>query len=155
MASGHTDWQNLVNIALQALAEVIVRMKYGTPNRATYDDNVLAADTTSLVSIAGKGVIYGGYIHLHSGGADSNCVPILKLDGNLVSYGITLAFLQFYNFSQFGMLPFSIQEYDDTNCVYIVQLAPYMTFESSAEIQLYNPYEAVKAVTAQLTYALV
>jgi hypothetical protein len=155
MASGHTDWQNLVNIALQALAEVIVRMKYGTPNRVLWDDSIAAGGSATLFTVLGTGTIYSGFIHFHGASSLAQSIPMLYIDGNPVDYNMTIDAMRIYNDTSFGMLPFNLQHFDETSFVYSVLFAPYMTFETSFELTLTNPGANILSGTAQMTYALV
>lgn len=120
------------------------------PNIVKVDPNV----RTPLISIEGKGMIYGGFIALESEESQSESRPELWVDGVYVAND------NFVSLKLWGVeKPFNftlvLAKYDDVAFVYCVEIGCVITFEKSVELVYYERHDKRPNVVARLCYALV
>ncbi|RLF77217.1 hypothetical protein DRN39_04585 [Thermococci archaeon] len=154
MARGAPDWTGRINIALQELAEVTIRNKYGGGESACYAGTVKANDITELFSIAGKGVIYGGFITVQSTGTQRDDEQWLWIDGSQMSPHTFYEMNRFNLTGPTGPIPYLVC-YDDENFLYAVQFFFGYTFETSCVVKYSEKHGRTPTVIAFFDYALV
>ncbi len=141
------------NLAVQDLAEITVRTKYGTADRKQGQTSVSPSTTTSLFTISGKGMIYCG--HIATGPSQSQSGDILKIygDGDLL---FTQSFYQMYTRKMFknGDNLLYLTKYDDTDYSYVVCATSFITYEASFEVRYQEAYGNSFNVHWDFTHAL-
>jgi len=126
------DWHSNVDIALQNLSELIVRLKYGSMQIAE-DSGAIAAGDYISSAVMGKGIIYGGYF------ASDDKKDAL---GILVDLEPSL----FYSFEELNASNLIrnmnsiiyLSQYDTVNDSYVSAISQGITFESSYSILLHK-----------------
>lgn len=154
MASGLPDYYRGVDIAYQALAQMIVRPKYGGAVWTIGVETVDANAVKSLVSVSGKGMIYGGFLYLDHTATQKTGIAMLKIDGDDVA-GLALDYMDKYSIDKSWAHPFYLLGYDDINFIYSVALSYGLTFEESFEILYEEQDGGTPQVWANATYALI
>jgi len=168
MASGAPDWysqtyvdivaQTLatleVDIILQSLSEVINRPKYGGAELLTSSTACGAGATTSLGSVAGRGVIYGGSIIADDVTTHKDDSVIIVLDSeDIDSLALDNALLYSINKPTSSLV--YLLHYDDVNFIYTFGISPNITFEDSFEIKWKNTYADPITIALGLYYATI
>lgn len=154
MASGLPDYFMGVDVAFQALAEMVVRPKFGAAQAANSSGVMTASTKQTLVSVAGKGMIYGGTIGILSAGVQRSDIPILSIEGIELSIA-TLLNLNKYRMSKESCSPMYLMKYDDVGFQYSVAISPGLTFETSFKV-LYDEREgSTPTVFCRVLYAVI
>mgnify|MGYP001139474021 CR=1 FL=1 len=154
MGHGLPDFYRGVDIAYQALSELINRPKYGAAQKSFASVWVTPGVITNLISVSGKGIIYGGVLYLSPSTNQEGSSPRLTVDG------IFLAGLSFYTLNRYGWnIPQSyvwyLTKYDNVNFVFSVGIGYPITFESSFVVGYKENYEVSVNVACDFCYALV
>lgn len=154
MAHGLPDWYRGVDIAYQALSQMIIRPKYGAGVRATASVAATASEETTLITVAGKGVTYGGF--LVSDGVDTQKAdqPRIYLDDVLI-FSLDFHDLNVFSLNVHRSAGLFERKYDDDTFRYVVALGYGYTFETSLKIAYLETYGRTPAVRAEVHYALV
>ena len=154
MSSGAEDWTKLVNIFTQTLSEITIRNKYGTPTFSAAIVPVPSDEDTIILTILGKGMIYGGFVSSAGAATQRNDKVYIKLDG-AVTWPLT-----FFNLNNFGltdptsMFPYLLK-YDDINFLYTVGLNYGTTFETSLVIHYTETHGNTPTIYPWINYALI
>lgn len=154
MSHGLPDYYRGVDIAYQALAEMIVRPKYGGALSEVGNVAVTASAETVLVSISGKGMIYGGGVMCNPVNSQMNSQPKLVIDGETV-------FQQSYNMlAQYGIdtprsFPVSLTKFEDATRWYCACISYGLTFETGVKVSYVETHGNTPTVGYVLCYALV
>jgi len=154
MAHGLPDYYRGVDIAYQALAELIVRPKYGSATPAIASKNVTANDETSIVSVSGKGMLYGGLLYLTPVASQKNDKPYLYCDGSKLSNLSFLTMSDLYISVAYSQAFYNLK-YDDANKIYSAAICPYLTFESSFEVAYEETHGNTPMVYVRALYAII
>lgn len=141
MAKGHPDW-------------------FGQPVFPRYGGALLADDkvdgeagvVTPLVTVGGKGVIYGGHVYVVCPTAHTTDKPLLYLDDTLMT-DKSFYTLSLRNIAQSTIYPLYLSLYDTTNHCYGVGISPLMSFESKIELKYDNKGADLVLVYYSLIYA--
>jgi len=154
MAHGLPDYYRGVDIAYQALAQLIVRPKYGGAQNAQANVTVTPNAETTLVSVSGKGVLYGGCVFLDHTSTQLASTVRLYVDG------AQLSFLSFYTLNKHNIheprsTSVYLLKYDNTEFIYTVGISPDITFESSFAVKYQENEGATPVVYCDLNYALI
>ncbi len=152
--TGFPDWLVPVNISRQELAEITNRPKFGSSQQAVYSSTVGPQGTTTIISITGKGMIYGGFVSVVVNQQQSADFVIVIIDG--VSFVGSSFFLsnrdQIINPSNDL---FVLQRFDDINFRYKFGISYGFTFEESIVVQYIELHSNTFSILAKLYYALV
>lgn len=143
----------LLNIKAQDLAEVINRPKYGGAQKSESEVSCNYHVWTTLLTLSGKGMIYGGWIQTFWANNPGSSLLRLSIDGVefcTQAMGLT-RFLG--NIGAF-LLPYFTSIYDTQNEKYQVNFSYGFTFESSLTIEFYNEGASGSPV-CKFYYALV
>lgn len=154
MAHGLPDYYRGVDIAYQALAQQIVRPKYGGALLAWGSKTVTANVQNTLVGIWGKGMVYGGAVWFDYTLTQANSQVWLGIDG----YTITnLSFLRLmeYKIDKPRSWPVSLHKYDSENFVYSVGISYGLTFETQLVLAYLEEHGFTPTVHYRLVYALI
>lgn len=147
-----------LNIKTQDLAEIINRPKYGAAEIASNTVHLTTTATTTLFTISGKGMIYGGILYSY----DSDINPVDRISAfadytppeesifneswkNLVDRGVFLE----------HALPLYLLRYDTVTPWYVVAFSHGITFESDFTVK-YTAQDATdRELFWRVVYALV
>lgn len=154
MASGLPDYKRGIDLALQSLAELIIRPKNGAAQLLAADVEVTASDKTPIGSFGGKGMIYGGLLYFTSTSTQDGSIPILSIDG------VEITDLNFWDLKQFGAdvenaYPFYVRRYDDANFIYCVGISGGITFETGFELLYDEKKGKTPTVYCKVLFALI
>lgn len=154
MASGLPDYYRGVDIAYQALAQMIVRPKYGGAIRTAGSVTVTAMWETLLCAVSGKGMIYGGWIRVAYTSTQKNSGLLMKIDGE---YASTMSFAgaNKYGTKHPRTHPMTLQKFDDTGFVYAVGISYGVTFETGVELFYQDEHGTTPPVGYSLIYTLI
>lgn len=154
MASGLPDFYRGVDVKLQALSELTARLKNGTPTSSAGNKVVASLGRTSLLSVTGKGMIYGGLVFLNHTSTQKAAEVIQVVDGDdMVS--LTFDNLNLLSVDKVGMYPLVLRRYDEVNFIYCVGLGSGITFETSFEVVYNELNTTTPTVFTHLLYALI
>jgi len=154
MAHGLPDYNRGVDVAYQALSQMIVRPKYGGAVRTSGGLVVTASVETLLCTVSGKGMIYGGWIRLDHTSTQKDSGVIMAVDGDDIfsmsfdggiKYGITYP----------RCSPMILQLFDDVNFIYSVGISYGITFETEVKLSYQEEHVQTPSVGYNLVYALI
>jgi len=154
MASGLPDYYRGVDIAYQALSQMIVRPKYGGATHKTDGIVVDASEKTILKWVTGKGMIYGGIIFLDHTASQKTGIIDFKVDGNLIS-SMNFESMEKYGVNVPQSYPIYLLKYDDTAFVYCVALSNGITFEENILLEYTESEGETPMVFFDIVYALI
>lgn len=154
MAAGLPDYFRGVDIALQALSEVIVRPKYGGIQSVSGHGTVGANIETLLAEVSGRGMLYGGFLRLEYTSSQKNGAFYLYVDGEWPGLA------SFEELNKFGITvehsyPVYIRKYDDTSFIYCVAVSHGITFESSFKLTYVEADSTTPEIWYRVIYALI
>lgn len=130
-----------------------VRQVYGAGKKATGDVTALANAKKSVLTVSGKGMIYGGVIVVDYTSDQSDSIPILALDG--IEVGLTaFASLNVFNMTHENCYPFYLLQFDEINFRYTVGISRGFTFDSSFEVLYDEKHGTTPLVSCLAVYAL-
>lgn len=154
MSHGLPDYYRGVDIAYQALSELINRPKYGAAQQEYSSVTVTNNFTTTLLSMAGKGVIYGGVLYMDYTASQSNAVVALYVDDVQIT-AFSLANLTLFGMTKEHAYPVYILAYDEVNYRYCVGFSGQITFETSIVLKYLENNGGTPLVLTRLIYALI
>ncbi len=154
MASGLPDYYRGVDVAYQALSQMIVRPKYGGALLAWGSKTCDANVQNTLVGINGRGMIYGGAVWLDYTLPQANSQVWLGIDGYTVT-NLSFERLLLYGINQSRSWPVSLLHADQVNQVYAVGISYGLTFESQLVLAYYEQNGTTPTVHYRLIYALI
>lgn len=131
-----------------------IRPRYGGALNKSGAVVVTAGDWTQLLSIGGKGMIYGGYVFLDHDAPQRLSLVKIELDGDLTA-SKSFKVLNTYNLMEPRSCPMGLLKYDDTNFIYAVGFAYGLTFESGVKVHYYEGHGTTPNVNYNLIYALI
>ncbi len=141
MASGLPDYFRLV------------RPRYGAATLGEGSEIVTASDITLILTITGKGVIYGGVLSVEGARSQDLDVPLMIVDEFLITN------TNFFSLNKYGLntdkiMPFYITKFDDVTFDYSVGISSGYTFEKSIQIGYTENETGTPTVVAKVIYAL-
>jgi len=154
MVSGHEDYYRGIDIAYQELSEQIVRPKYGGAILGPALAEVGALETTSLLEISGKGMIYGGVLWIDYTSTQQDSIVYLWVDGAKL-LGFSFENMMRFNIIKPRSYPFTINVYNNIDFVYACGFSYGVTFETSLEITYREMHNTTPSVNVNLVYALI
>ncbi len=154
MVSGLPDYYRGMNVAYQALAEMIVRPKYGAALLASGTKSVTPNSDNVLAAIAGKGMVYGGAVWLDHTSSQGNGQVRLWIDG------VNLSPLSFIRLNDYGILkprtwPVTLNTYNIVDYIYSAGISYGITFESALKISYDENNGGGPTVHYRLVYTLI
>ncbi len=154
MASGLPDFYRGVDVAYQALSQMIVRPKYGAAVKSAGNKVVASLGRTTLLAISGKGMLYGGLVYLNHTSTQKAAEVILVVDGDdMIS--MTFDNMNLLNVNIAGIYPTVLRRFDEVNFIYCVGLGYGITFETGLSV-VYNELNVgTPTVFAEMMYALI
>lgn len=154
MASGLPDYYRGVDIAYQALSQMIVRPKYGGANVAFGEVEVSASGETAIVSISGKGMVYGGVLALDHTSSQAAGTPRLYVDGELIADS-AFVFLNKFGLIVENSYAIYLARFDDVNFIYSGVFSRGITFETTLEVRYREVDGGIPVVAVLLVFALI
>ncbi len=141
MASGIADYLRMI------------RPKFGGAQFSWGLKNVVANASTTIITVSGKGVIYGGAVILDHTGTQRDCVPHIKVDGTVLGNS------SFSGMNKYGIeiehsMPVYLLKYDDVAFVYAGGLSSGISFEESFSVTYDETHGATPEVVCSAHYAL-
>lgn len=110
-----------------------IRPRYGTAMKSAGSKVAAAIGDTTLLSVTGKGIIYGGIVYSTGTATQKNSIIQLEIDGVQM---ISMSFndMDALNIDICGIFPTVLIKFDDAGFKYAVGLCRGVTFESSLKI---------------------
>jgi len=135
MGHGAPDWwsRSHIDIIGQALAYLTQRPMYGAAKSNYVYKQVDPNTETTLITVIGKGMIYGGLIQADVDYSIGNDIFRLYVDDEAIVGGSFYEYIQ-NNLSSYGDYCAWISCFDDKNHVYAVNFRYGLTFEEKIKI---------------------
>jgi len=154
MAHGLPDYYRGVDIAYQALSELINRPKYGAAQSVRGSTACGPNNTKTLFTVSGKGIIYGGVLYYYPTSSQYNGRFIYKIDGQ------TIVDEWAWVLNNFGIKdplchPMVVLLFDNVNFDYCFGLAYGYTFESSFSMQYQETNGGAFVLYHRIAFALI
>ena len=154
MVHGLPDYYRGVDIAFQALSEMIVRPRYGKAEILSVQKVVTPNVATLIDEVYGQGMLYGGNAYLDYTSDQGQGGFMLTVDGKII------ADLRFDYLLEQGLLGkhsygLYLVKYDPTNFIYTVGIMPGITFEEHFKVYYRERDGKTPTVYARVLYALV
>lgn len=154
MAHGLPDYYRGVDIAYQALSEMITRPMYGSVRYGRGSIIAAANAPRILFSKHGKGILYGGYVYLDHTSTQEDSSAEIAIDY------VSLENSSFKDLCKYSLVkPRSelcyLLKYDNTAFVYAVGLPPGITFETSISLTYTEGHGETPDINFLVAYALV
>ena len=130
-----------------------IRQQYGGAKVYGAWHTVTANAFTTLLSVSGKGMIYGGALVLDAAATQKNSYMAVFIDGSSV-LASTFERMNEYGHNNPGGYPLSLTMFDEVNFKYAVQLLYGITFETNFRIDYRESHGATPLVNLGLVYAL-
>ncbi len=131
-----------------------MRPRYGAAQNNSDGKVVTARDTTILVTVSGKGLIYGGNVLLDPAGSQAIDVIRLLIDGQYLSAG-SIYSLYLFKFNKPWSSSLYLIHYDNETFKYAVGISPSITFESSFQVEYKECYGNTPTVYHNIDFALI
>lgn len=154
MAHGLPDYYRGIDIAYQTLTTQVVRPAYGGAQNSRATVAVAANSWTELVSVGGKGICYGGYVHVHYTSPQKNSLVKIEYDGALTA-SKSFYILNHNNLNNEKCCPIFLLKYDEVNFNHSVGLEYGITFDSSLKLFYKEQHGGTPNVNYNLVYAKV
>ncbi len=153
MAKGTADWQNAISILAQQASELNTRWKFGAAFKAEGEGTISPLATTTLITITGTGMLYGGFLHISGSASLKDGIPRLAIDGQIISAESWID-INDRNLNVENSLPIYLRKYDNTNFKYTAAFSQGITFESSAQFQYIELNNVIPTVKILVVYAV-
>ncbi len=156
LGSGAADYHKPIAIGPDSMLVngfLEVRPKNGIPNGVFNTFLATANATVSVISITGKGILYGGRAGSGGVGSQKTDIYYLYIDGNLIG-GAEFRTHDAWNLTSLYCSPFHILKYDDVFFEYMLGIIPGITFESSFEVFYEEKNGRTPSISVEVIYAL-
>ena len=142
------------NLSVQDLDFLTVRPAYGQSRHSSGTKTVPSGTLTDLISINGRGVVYGGTISLTSYATRKESVINISIDYVIMQ---SWEFEELHNVKVYPGIsnPLVLCQYDDNNYNYAVFLPLPLTFETQVKISILQSYGVNQDFDYDIVYALV
>ena len=138
---GAPDWYSLEGVT------------YGLVNKAINVGTVSANSDETLLELTGRGIVYGGHVHVGASGSLYRGVVEYHIDGVNISIN-TLSQLSLFGLDRPESHSVYLLKYDDIWYRYAMALSPRITFGKSVKVRFDNNDPYVATFFARLYYAL-
>ena len=146
-----------INVATQDLAEVITRPKYGAAD-GEYSNTLITAHSPAeeeeLISVAGKGVLYGGTLSVVHTSTQANSAPLLRADGAKVC-NAGWKVMHDHRIVDPRMCAVYLKEYDPIGFRYVAAFREDTTFENTLSVHYMDNHNSTPRVFCGIYYALI
>jgi len=133
---------------------VETRSTYGAAKRKQGTKNCQPGLVTPLLTIPGKGITYGGFVHLWPAVTHKDDFLDIIAD-NISLLSTSFKELAILGITSPGAIPCYQSLYDETNFHYCCRISPGITFEQSFQVDYWNVEVGAVLVTYWLYYALI
>lgn len=130
-----------------------IRPRYGGAQAESTYKVVTANDQTTLLSITGKGMVYGGFLRLEHTTSQKDSGIWVYVDDEKLSVD-TFEALKNYGLDVEHSYAIYLRKCDETNFRYCVALSYGITFESKFEILYSEAHGGTPKVYCRVIYAL-
>lgn len=142
MASGLPDYQRPI------------RPKFGGGIASAGELLMSAGEINELVSISGKGMIYGGCVYFDYTSTQKASIVKLEVDGEII-LGSSFQTLVKYGVTKPRNFPGCLLVYNDVEFVYAVGFSYGLTFETSLKLYYHEIEGTTPTVSYRIIYALI
>ncbi len=142
MASGLPDWERLT------------RPKFGGARIESGTEIVPANSDTTLISIQGKGMIYGGFLWIAATSTQDDSFPNLVIDNRFVT-NEPWGRMNMFELNKPHSTPFYLLKYDKINFLFSSAIGYGYTFEEGFEIRYTEQNGITLTVSTRIIFALV
>ena len=146
--------QTDVDVTAQTLGQIINRPKYGGAVLSAGSAGVWANSSRKLVGIDGKGMVYGGSVWLDASGSQSNSQVLMVLDDGLIE-GLSFVRLKDYGVVNPRSAVISLNVFDGENYIYSVGISYGLTFETGLDLWYKEEHGLAPTVHYRIIYALI
>lgn len=147
-------WESsVVNIITQDLAEIINRPKYGGARLLYGQEACPLNQWTTLFSLSGKGMVYGGLIIDIYAGANLNDSVRYSLDAQTI-FSDSFGSLNLYSVTNPLGHPVFLNKYSTADDQYCCSFSYGITFDTSVLVEFFSQVQA-KDVGYRFIYALI
>lgn len=154
MGHGLPDWYRGVDIAYQALSEMIIRPKYGAAQISDVTKAVTASGLTEFYSISGMGITYIEWIYTDGTATQKNDYGVCICDGTALGTA-TFDESRKAGFTSPNFAFPCLGTFDEVNFWYSLYMGRGYTFESSLVGYYVEAHGRTPSVRKGLVYALV
>jgi len=152
MPTGAPDYTKRIDINIQTLGEVTIRPRYGDFKKI-YESVILDAGVwTEIISVSGRGLIYGGYITIWDIGATGSDAMRITIDGETTDAAYFAGLMDRQLVLPFTN-PFYLLQYDENQPQFTVGISRDISFESAVTIEVKAAGPSVRA-TCEFFYGL-
>ena len=142
------------NLSVQDLDFLTVRPAYGEAVEAHGTEAISASSTETLKTVTGRGVVIGGWFSFGIGQTHKSIECGIKTEGTVVQQEAASVLNGRKHYTP-GCQPLYLSLYDDIGFDYCVGISKGLTFETSFDMFVKNPYAFETTVIWFLFYALV
>jgi len=143
------------NLVLQDLKRMVVTTSLGNFAETNLGHAFASNGSYALPTITGKGTIIGGWLsHLTFPDIHNACGMKMAVDGVDTQQQSYFA-LKSYGIGQEWGRIVRLSKYDDTGCHYVINFNPYITFDDTLIITLYETNPAGGTFTGRLYHSLI
>lgn len=132
----------------------VIRPSYGAAKSVKALVAAKTNDRQTIISVVGKGMIYGGFLYTDLAVYQKDGIPILVVDDVDISWA-DFEIMNERGFVKVRGAPFSLLKYDTVNRNYSVTLASGFTFERMFAIVYHERNGKTLNVVARVAYALI
>lgn len=141
MASGLPDYKS------------VVRPTFGGAVGSTASKSAVANALTTLVSVTGKGMVYGSFVNLFPAATQANSEVVLEIDETTI-IGMSFNKLNSYGLTVARCFPIVLMLFDNTEFDYVAGIAYGLTFETGIKLQYQENHGRTVSVGYTFIYAL-
>lgn len=131
-----------------------VRPRFGGAISTSGVTGADASKITDIVTVLGKGIIYGGAVWMDHTASQSNSIPLLVVEKSTLS-NVSFLRLQTYGINRAGTIPLSINTYDIKNFIYSVGISYGITFEEEFHFSYDEKHGSTPTLHWRFIYALI
>jgi len=131
-----------------------MRPKYGAADSAEGNPVVPSNLETELVSVSGKGMIYGGCIYMDYTSTQKNSRAKIYVDGTCIA-NMSFGDMYLHSIEHERSYPFYLLRQDEVKFIYSVGLSGNITFEDSFMLTYHEWHGTTPQVFYQVIYALI
>jgi len=154
MAKGAQDWVARTDVLLQTLSELIVRSKYGAATPTAFATVVTANAQTNLVTVVGKGMVYGVVAYIQGTDIQHDDYLTYDLDG-VVYNDVSLEYFMLFNDVLVPGALGWLGCYDEVNYRYALHVGTNISFETGSSIYYNETHGRTPTVFGVAFYALI
>lgn len=129
------------------------RPQYGGAVGSTGSKSVVANALNTLVTVTGKGMVYGSFVNLFPAETQQNSEVVLEIDATTI-IGMSFAKLNAYGLTVPRCFPIVSLLFDNTAFDYVAGIAYGLTFETGIKLQFQENHGRTPSVAYTFIYTL-